>query len=63
MSDVIEGAIYVDFLEVLTLRIGMLAARGMLIRTSMVNMGANTIPDLDILTIWDPFKGTFGEKF
>ena len=31
----------------------------MLTRTFRVTMGANTSPDLDILTIWDPFKGTF----
>ena len=33
----------------------------LLTRTFRVTMGANTSPDLDILTIWDPSKGTFGK--
>ena len=33
----------------------------MLLRTFMVNVGAYASPDLEILTIWDPLKGTFGE--
>ena len=33
----------------------------MLFRTFRVKVGANASPDLDILTIWDPLKGTFGK--
>ena len=33
----------------------------MLTRTLRVTMGANASPDLDILTIWDPFKALLGK--